>query len=164
MWGVLYNPAFNCTIPGCDQGRGGDTFYTQSAGGKSHVRTDAPNAQREVTPFGFYVQEGYDLVSDQMVAVRSNTAETVIDVAVEGGVPFLEKPGFEATFVACNETYREWAVVYWTDVARFGTDPIYNQDWRTCTEIQLVPECYSDGPGYEGLEETPCVADIATVL
>ncbi|EKG16221.1 hypothetical protein MPH_06534 [Macrophomina phaseolina MS6] len=163
MWGVLYNETYQPS-------RGGDLFYTQPASdGSSHVRTDAPNAEGDVTPFGFSVGEpfsGYDLVSDQMVAVRSNRDETVTDIGVAGdGVPLLQKPGYsDATFVACNELSQEYVQVYWANIAFSGTDPIYTQDWRNCTEIQLVPECASDGPKYEDLQESSCVADIATVL
>ncbi|OJD38955.1 uncharacterized protein BKCO1_3000156 [Diplodia corticola] len=164
MWGVLYNETFS-------PGRGGDIFYTQqqtqsSDASASYVRTDAPNNSGEVTPFGWYIPGGYALSSDQIIATRTNTAETATGV-VEGadGVPALGLVGFgEQTFVACKEAYREWAVVYWTDVERFGTDEIYSQDWRNCTEIQLVPECTTGGPEYEGLVETACVADIGTVL
>ncbi|KAL1614370.1 hypothetical protein SLS54_009797 [Diplodia seriata] len=160
MWGVLYNETFSPS-------RGGDIFYTQSTANASYVRTDAPNNSGEVTPFGWYIPGGYALSSDQMIATRSlgsAVPETVMDVAAGDGVPYLEKPGFDATFVACKEVYREWAVVYWTDVAKFGTDDIYNQDWRNCTEIELIPECTTGGPEYEGLQDTACVTDIGTVL
>ncbi|KAK0662786.1 hypothetical protein DIS24_g1858 [Lasiodiplodia hormozganensis] len=157
MWGVLYNETFS-------PGRGGDIFYTQPVDGVSYVRTDAPNNEGEVTPFGFHIGEGYELVSTETIATRSIQSETPMDIGADGDVPILEKPGFDATFVACKEAYREWVVVYWTDLEKYGTDPIYNQDWRTCTEIQLIPECSTDGPEHDGLEDTACVTDIGTVL
>lgn len=157
---VLWNQTFQAR-------RDGDVFYTQP----THVRTDAPNAGGEVTPFGFSVGEpfsGYYLVSAAAVAVRSNTAETVADVVVgEDGVPFLEKPGFAGgTWVACKQTYEALVNLYWADLDYEGTEQaIYDlEDWRNCTAIQLVPECVAGGPEVEGLVETPCVDDVTTVL
>lgn len=164
MWGVLNNDTFAPS-------RGGDVFYTQpdAASNKTRVRTDAPNSSGEVTPFGFVVGAGtpdYPLADNQMDAVRY-APDVATEIAVDdAGVPFLRKIGYEkSTFVGCDSIYREWDLVYWLDVAQYGTGPIYHAaSYLNCTEIQLVPECVSEGPSYEGLVETPCVADVAALL
>lgn len=168
MWGVLINSTFQPS-------RGGDIFYTQplADGSATHIRTDAPNNAGEVTPFGITALAGsqdYPMDGVEMSAVRyiSIPAEEVLDIAGDD-VPFLYKPaaGLEnGTFAACSGLYREWATLYWIDVGEYGTDPIYTTgaDYQNCTSIELIPECTSDGPTYEGLEERPCVGDITTVL
>ncbi|KAB2569086.1 hypothetical protein DBV05_g12233 [Lasiodiplodia theobromae] len=167
MWGVLINTTFW-------DSRGGDVFYTQPfEDGKAHIRTDAPNAANEVTPFGITALAGsdkYPMDGVEMAATRYITTppEEVTDITVDDkDVPFLYKPGVEkATFAACTGLYQEWATLYWIDVGKYGTDPIHNTgpEYQDCVQVELVPECTSDGPSYDGLEERPCVADITTVL
>ncbi|OJD33867.1 uncharacterized protein BKCO1_2700092 [Diplodia corticola] len=175
MWGVLINATFAPS-------RGGDVFYAQRTGNgtsssSSHIRTDAPNNSGEVLPFGITAlgrsaSQDYPMDGVEMSAVRyiDVPPEETTDVAVgAGGVPFVHKRaggGENGTFAACTGLYSEWATLYWIDVAKYGTGPIYSTgaDYQDCTPVELVPECVAGGPSYEGLEERPCVADVTTVL
>ncbi|EOD48716.1 hypothetical protein UCRNP2_4532 [Neofusicoccum parvum UCRNP2] len=161
LWGVLWNP-------GNADSRGGDTFYTQTDGDKIRVRGSLPD---RTTQFGFENNDGTGLALSSVnipgLQLLGNQ-EAEAQIADADGIPILEEVGTGASFVACNLTSYSpvWANLYWTNLAKWGTDPIYNTDpsWMNCTEIQLVPECFSEGPEYDGLEETSCLTDITTVL
>ncbi|KAL1639138.1 hypothetical protein SLS58_008225 [Diplodia intermedia] len=178
MWGVLINATFAPS-------RGGDIFYHQQSStttantttngtAAAHIRTDAPNNAGEVTPFGITAlagSRGYPMDGVEMAAVRyiGVPKEEVLDVADGAGgdgVPHLHKPAANGTFAACSGLYQEWATLYWIDVAAYGADPIYTTgaDYQECTPIELVPECADGGPSHDGLEERPCVKDVAAVL